>query len=214
MTMSRRQIIRGATALGAAGVLAAHELESPKRALAQPTPGATAAGIKALIYDVFGTCVDWRNGVARDAERILRPLGYELDWLAFADAWRALYQPTMEIVRSGREPFVKLDVLHRRMLDQIRPRFGLDELDPKVADDLKPGVAPARRLARRAARVQTAAHEIHPRALLQRQHRADGRHRAAQRVSVGHHPRSGDRARLQAQACRLSPERSRAEPAP
>jgi len=42
----------------------------------------------------------------------------------------------MEIVRSGREPFAKLDVLHRRMLDQIRPRFGLDKLDPKVADDL------------------------------------------------------------------------------
>ena len=136
MTMSRRQVIRGATALGAVGALAAHELSSPTRAFAQPTLGATAAGIKALVYDVFGTCVDWRNGVARDAQRILQPLGYEIDWLAFADAWRALYQPTMEIVRSGREPFAKLDVLHRRMLDQIRPRFGLDKLDPKVADDL------------------------------------------------------------------------------
>ena len=136
MTMSRRQVIRAATAIGAAGVLAARELTSPTRVVAQPAPGATAAGIKALIYDVFGTCVDWRNGVAHDAQRILQPLGYELDWLAFADAWRALYQPTMEIVRSGREPFTKLDVLHRRMLDQIRPKFGLDDLDPKVADDL------------------------------------------------------------------------------
>ena len=74
--------------------------------------------------------------MARDAERILKPLGYKIDWLAFADAWRALYQPSMEEVRSGREPFVKLDILHRRMLDQIRPKFGLEKLDNQVADDL------------------------------------------------------------------------------
>ena len=66
----------------------------------------------------------------------------QIDWLAFADAWRALYQPSMEEVRSGRQPFVKLDVLHRRMLDQIRPKFGLEKLDNKVADDLTlPGIA-------------------------------------------------------------------------
>jgi 2-haloacid dehalogenase len=88
------------------------------------------------VFDVFGTVVDWRSGVARDAERILRPLGYQLDWLAFADAWRGLYQPSMEVVRSGREPFVKLDELHRRMLDQIRSRFGLERLDGKTSDDL------------------------------------------------------------------------------
>ena len=93
-------------------------------------------GVKALVFDVFGTVVDWRNGVARDAERILKPLGYNLDWIAFADAWRGLYQPTREEVRSGRAPFVKLDILHRRMLDQIRPKFGLEKLDAKVANDL------------------------------------------------------------------------------
>jgi 2-haloacid dehalogenase len=47
--------------------------------------------VKALVYDVFGTCTDWRTGVARDAERILKPLGYNLDWFAFAEARRALY---------------------------------------------------------------------------------------------------------------------------
>lgn len=133
MSLSRRSVIRGATA--AAGVLAMRAAV-PTVALAQAKPGASSEGIKALVYDVFGTCTDWRNGVARDAERILKPLGYNIDWLAFADAWRALYQPTMEGVRSGREPFVKLDVLHRRMLDQIRPKFGLEKLDAKVADDL------------------------------------------------------------------------------
>src|SRR5258705_13342313 len=132
---SRRSIVR-ATAMAAAGAFAARSILSPTKVFAQAKPGASADGVKALVYDVFGTCTDWRNGVARDAERILKPLGYNIDYHAFADAWRALYQPTMEGVRSGREPFVKLDVLHRRMLDQIKPKFGLEKLDNKVADDL------------------------------------------------------------------------------
>jgi len=132
---SRRGMLKAATAV-AAGFFAARPLISPTQVFAQPKPGATAEGVKALVYDVFGTCTDWRNGVARDAERILKPLGYNIDWHAFADAWRALYQPSMQEVISGREPFVKLDVLHRRMLDKIRPKFGLEKLDNKVADDL------------------------------------------------------------------------------
>jgi 2-haloacid dehalogenase len=92
--------------------------------------------VKALFFDVFGTVVDWRTGVAREAERILAPLGYSLDWLAFADAWRDQYQPGMEEVRAGRIPFCKLDVLHRHNLDRIRPRFGLTDLTEDVARDL------------------------------------------------------------------------------
>ncbi|HKG82523.1 MAG TPA: haloacid dehalogenase type II, partial [Beijerinckiaceae bacterium] len=63
---------------------------------------------KALFFDVFGTLVDWRTGIARESERILSPLGHALDWLAFADAWRGEYQPAMKEVRSGRVPFSKL----------------------------------------------------------------------------------------------------------
>jgi 2-haloacid dehalogenase len=85
--------------------------------------------VKALFFDVFGTLVDWRNGIARDTETVLKPLGHALDWLAFADAWRDEYQPAMEEVRAGRLPFCKLDVLHRRNLKRILPRFGLKELD-------------------------------------------------------------------------------------
>src|SRR5437016_6242517 len=81
---------------------------------------------KALFYDVFGTVMDWRRGVARESERILGARGYKLDWLKFADAWRALYQPAMEEVRSGRRPFVKLDVLHREMLEATLREFGAD----------------------------------------------------------------------------------------
>ena len=90
-----------------------------------------AVTVKALFFDVFGTMVDWRGGIAREAEAILAPLGYRLDWLAFADAWRDEYQPAMEEVRSGRIPFSKLDVLHRRNLERILPRFSI----AGVADD-------------------------------------------------------------------------------
>ena len=133
--VSRRNAIGHAGALAATAALAGSRLLVGEARAAQ-APGAAANGVKALVYDVFGTVVDWRKGVARDAERILKPLGYNLDWIAFADAWRSLYQPTMEEIRSGRAPFVKLDILHRRMLDQIRPKFGLEKLDSKVADDL------------------------------------------------------------------------------
>lgn len=126
MTLLTRRNAAGFIAMGALAATSARAQNVGGRDL----------GVKALVYDVFGTVVDWRNGVARDAERILKPLGYTLNWIAFADAWRGLYQPTMEEVRSGRAPFVKLDILHRRMLDQIRPKFGLEKLDAKVADDL------------------------------------------------------------------------------
>lgn len=92
--------------------------------------------VKALIYDVFGTMVDWRTGVARESRDILGPLGYSLDWIAFADAWRAEYQPAMEEVRAGRIPFSKLDVIHRHMLERIRPRFGLEKLSEPVLQNL------------------------------------------------------------------------------
>jgi 2-haloacid dehalogenase len=87
---------------------------------------------KALFFDVFGTLVDWRTSIAREAETILRPLGHQLDWLAFADAWRGEYQPAMDEIRSGREPFQKLDVLHRRNLEKILPRFSVAGLEEKT----------------------------------------------------------------------------------
>lgn len=92
--------------------------------------------IQALFFDVFGTLVDWRSGVAREAQAILAPLGYSIDWVEFADAWRNLYQPAMQEVRSGRMGYVKLDTVHRRMLHNVLPTFGLEELDSPSLDEL------------------------------------------------------------------------------
>ena len=92
--------------------------------------------VRAMLFDVFGTLVDWRTGIAREAERVLQPLGYNLDWTDFADVWRGEYQPGMEEVRSGRIPFCKLDVLHRRNLERFMPRFGLRDLSDDVLHEL------------------------------------------------------------------------------
>jgi 2-haloacid dehalogenase len=129
MTFDRRTMLRAGGTLAVAGASALRI--SRVRAQAQPVPQ-----VEALVFDVFGTVVDWRNGVARESERILKPLGYSLNWLEFADAWRAGYQPAMEEVRSGGKSFVKLDVLHRQMLNRIRPRFGLEKLDDATQAEL------------------------------------------------------------------------------
>lgn len=62
---------------------------------------APTASVRTLFFDVFGTLMEWRTSVAREAERILAPLGHNLDWLAFAVAWRAEYHPIMDEVREA-----------------------------------------------------------------------------------------------------------------
>jgi 2-haloacid dehalogenase len=87
-----------------------------------------ASAIKALFFDVFGTLVDWRSSIAREAQALLEPRGVALDWPAFADAWRGEYQGAMDEVRTGRIAFCKLDVLHRRNLDITLTRVGVKNL--------------------------------------------------------------------------------------
>jgi 2-haloacid dehalogenase len=91
------------------------------------------AAIRACVFDVFGTLVDWRSGVAREARALL---GEAVDGEAFADAWRARYQPTMARVREGLEPYAALDVLHRRNLDEVLDAQGLAHVAPPVRDAL------------------------------------------------------------------------------
>jgi 2-haloacid dehalogenase len=83
--------------------------------------------VKALVFDVFGTVVDWREGVAREAAPFLARHGRgDIDPRAFADAWRKRYQPAMEACRTGRRPFTRLDTLHRENLDLILVDHGMD----------------------------------------------------------------------------------------
>jgi 2-haloacid dehalogenase len=84
------------------------------------------ADVQALVFDVFGTVVDWRSGVAREATPFLFRYAPSADPAAFADAWRRRYSPAMEEVRSGRRSFVRLDVLHRENLEAALAEFGID----------------------------------------------------------------------------------------
>ena len=85
--------------------------------------------VKALTFDVFGTVVDWRGGIAREIAALGAARGFGLDPNAFALAWRARYQPALERVRGGARGFVKLDLMHRENLDQVLAEFGLDHLE-------------------------------------------------------------------------------------
>ena len=81
---------------------------------------------RAFIFDVFGTCVDWRSSVAREVAAVLP----DVDALAFADAWRGEYQSAMERIRSGGRGYVRLDTLHRKNLDIVLDRAGVSVADP------------------------------------------------------------------------------------
>ena len=81
-------------------------------------PGAgTCAGerVRVLVFDTFGTVVDWRGSVIAEGERLGQAKGLKIDWAEFADAWRGGYGPAMNRVRKGEVPWTKLDVLHRRI---------------------------------------------------------------------------------------------------
>jgi len=88
-------------------------------------PGA----IRALVFDVFGTVVDWRASIVREGQALGAAKGWHVDWPAFADAWRAGYQPAMQRARSGEIAWTNVDGLHRTILDGLIPRFGLEALD-------------------------------------------------------------------------------------
>jgi 2-haloacid dehalogenase len=77
--------------------------------------------VRALLFDVFGTCVDWRTSIARAGA------AFGLPEERFADAWRAEYQPQLETVRDGSRPWVNLDVLHRIGLDKVLGESDLPE---------------------------------------------------------------------------------------
>lgn len=93
--------------------------------------------IKALTFDVFGTVVDWRTSVAREADAFFKKHGIAgIDGIEFAMEWRKLYQPAMTRVRSGEIPFAKLDVLHRMNLDRLFERYGIGGISEEETDYL------------------------------------------------------------------------------
>lgn len=135
-SVSRREFLQagtvgivGATSVRANGVAAVGQPERGR--LDQPV-----ASVKALVFDVFGTVVDWRTSVTREVQDLAMRKGLTVDAAKFADAWRAGYGPTMNRVRNGELPWTKLDALHRMILEKILIDFGITGLSEAETDTL------------------------------------------------------------------------------
>ena len=87
---------------------------------------------RVLAFDVFGTVVDWHHSIAREVQA----LGLPIDGGEFANAWRARYQPSMERVRTGEQPWTRIDDLHRLNLDEVLEAYGDTSLDSAARDEL------------------------------------------------------------------------------
>ena len=133
---SRREFLwTGAVAtigveLGVGHVIASGMAQGDRRANPQ------LASVKALVFDTFGTVVDWRTSVTQEVEALARRKGLRVDGAKFADAWRAGYRPSMDRVRTGELPWTKLDRLHRMTLDKILLDFGIKGLSEAETDAL------------------------------------------------------------------------------
>ncbi|MDE2334812.1 MAG: haloacid dehalogenase type II [Rhodospirillales bacterium] len=91
--------------------------------------GRADLSVRALVFDVFGTVVDWRSSLIGLFAEWGARTGRAADWAAIADAWRAAYVPSMDRVRRGEVDWTILDDLHRASLDALLPGFGLGDVD-------------------------------------------------------------------------------------
>jgi 2-haloacid dehalogenase len=119
--MNRRDFLVGT--MMASGLPALAQARAADKQAMGPMPD-----VQVLVFDTFGTVVDWRSAVIAEGEQLGRAKGLSVDWPAFADAWRGGYGPAMNQVRRGDLPWTKLDVLHRMVLDQLLVRFKIDGL--------------------------------------------------------------------------------------
>ena len=120
--MDRRDFLVGATVGTGLAALAAERANASTGGAASQD----ARGAQLLVFDTFGTVVDWRSSVIAEGEQLGRAKGLKVDWAAFADAWRGGYGPSMSRVRRGELPWTKLDALHRLILDQLLVKFKIE----------------------------------------------------------------------------------------
>ena len=91
---------------------------------------------RALAFDVFGTVVDWRSSIIGELEMFGETHGLAEDWATFADDWRAGYPAAMDRVRKGELPWLKIDALHRLILDDLLDGAGIEAIPDADVDEL------------------------------------------------------------------------------
>jgi 2-haloacid dehalogenase len=133
--MRRREFLAVPAAIGSlaaissAGMRSSDSMGAPR----DPAP-ANSLGVKALVFDTFGTVVDWRGSIIREGTQWGKEKGLDIDWGHFADRWRAGYGPSMNKVRTGQLPWMKLDDLHRMILDDLLVEFKITGLTEEEKD--------------------------------------------------------------------------------
>ena len=133
-SFGRRELFRlGSTLVLGAGVALRPVLRASSGQAGLPE---RVRGVRALAFDVFGTVVDWRSSIVREGRALGARKGLTVDWSRFADRWRGGYGPAMGRVRSGKLPWTIIDDLHRMILDELVPEFGLQGLTEDDLDDL------------------------------------------------------------------------------
>ena len=123
--LQRRQFL-GAASAGLVAIACAPSLRGQ---------ASSVSGVKALVFDTFGTVVDWRGSIAAEGKVWSKAKGLNIDWAVFADKWRAGYGPSMGKVRKGEMPWTKLDALHRMLLEQLLIEFKITGLTEAEKDD-------------------------------------------------------------------------------
>ena len=132
---SRRDFIVAGVASMTAAAAGAFTATAASAADASGAANAELRGtVKALVFDVFGTVVDWRGSIIREGELLGKRKGINVDWVAFADAWRGGYQPAMAKVRSGAIPWTNIDGLHRIILNDLLRQFDIKGLSEEEID--------------------------------------------------------------------------------
>src|ERR1019366_4559536 len=128
--MHRRDFLGMPVALGGIAAMSGAGMMSGSAAMAAApnSPVAIRLGVKALVFDVFGTVVDWRGSIIREATQWGQAKDLQVDWGKFVDQWRAGYGPSMEKVRKGTLPWAKLDDLHRMILDDLLKQYNITGL--------------------------------------------------------------------------------------
>jgi 2-haloacid dehalogenase len=135
-TTSRRQFLQAGAVAMASGEFASRSLSAAPNSEDSSHSNTQAAPVKALVFDVFGTVVDWRTSVSQEVEALAKEKNLTVDGAKFADAWRGGYGPSMNRVRSGEMPWTRLDGLHRIILDKILIDFRIIGLSEAETDAL------------------------------------------------------------------------------
>jgi 2-haloacid dehalogenase len=126
----------GALSTGALGARSSGSMTTSASSERAAADAQATSEVAALVFDVFGTVVDWRSSIILEGQMLTRTKGIQADWAMFADRWRAGYGPAMNRVRTGDLPWTRIDDLHRMILDDLIVEFAVRGLTEVEIDHL------------------------------------------------------------------------------